>query len=198
MSFCKWLHGVRHAPRERVSWNRYAIGKIKEYIVTLHVSVWVEMLSSLLVITGRKQSRSTWACELKYFGACQPLFLIQRHAPRERVSWNCPVCAWRRALKVTLHVSVWVEICTSAVGCSLIMSRSTWACELKSSIPIRGLTTRYRHAPRERVSWNCQHFPRKYSNACHAPRERVSWNLTNRTVLLMIAKSRSTWACELK
>ena len=75
-----------HAPRERVSWNftptlsRYCL------IVTLHVSVWVEMKShkdltatpkvtlhvSVWVEIYRrwhfscwKQSRSTWACELK-------------------------------------------------------------------------------------------------------------------------------------
>ena len=56
---------VSHAPRERVSWN------IKDWFiqnrlwVTLHVSVWVEILS----LSVRER-------------------LTLCHAPRERVSWN--------------------------------------------------------------------------------------------------------------
>ena len=99
----------RHAPRERVSWN---VGFLQFFIglfVTLHVSVWVEILSiindySWMSVTlhvsvwveiapngfaaVRRWSRSTWACELKY----------TRHYTR----WQVPA------------------------------SRSTWACELKS------------------------------------------------------------------
>ena len=75
-----------HAPRERVSWNDKYGNLISDVIVTLHVSVWVEMKShkdltatpkvtlhvSVWVEIYRrwhfscwKQSRSTWACELK-------------------------------------------------------------------------------------------------------------------------------------
>ena len=55
-------------------------------------------------------SRSTWACELKSFYSDRET-KITRHAPRERVSWNeTTPQASEEEEKVTLHVSVWVEI----------------------------------------------------------------------------------------
>ena len=97
-------------------------------------------------------SRSTWACELK-FGSSWCFVGRRRHAPRERVSWNINVVICQREITshaprervswnveersrinlagVTLHVSVWVEICLSEVRITLSLSRSTWACELK-------------------------------------------------------------------
>ena len=56
----------------------------------------------------------------------------------------------------------------------------------------------YRHAPRERVSWNFAKIT--YINNCssHAPRERVSWNNISWALLRNSTLSRSTWACELK
>ena len=99
------------------------------------------------------------------------------------------------------------------------MSRSTWACELKYLIWI-GLSNKESHAPRERVSWNCDtvkkmlsfisHAPRErvswnltklfclIRKCCHAPRERVSWNAEIYVVNQFTPWSRSTWACELK
>ena len=56
-----WLS---HAPRERVSWNADCLQSSNEYVVTLHVSVWVEMLM-IISIALSELSRSTWACELK-------------------------------------------------------------------------------------------------------------------------------------
>ena len=56
-------------------------------------------------------------------------------------------------LKVTLHVSVWVEMKSMNIHIKRIMSRSTWACELKSE-KIQHLRRQTGHAPRERVSWN--------------------------------------------
>ena len=119
-----------HAPRERVSWNFAETGKDTRYLVTLHVSVWVE-ISKILKIpihTGvtlhvsvwveirqsfrwkfHSESRSTWACELKFNGNMVSGIYV-RHAPRERVSWN-----------MTLYHG----------GRVLAQSRSTWACELK-------------------------------------------------------------------
>ena len=98
-----------HAPRERVSWNEilFRLRSIKN--VTLHVSVWVEIFG-IYISLSKNSSRSTWACELKFADHFIGNF-IQSHAPRERVSWNRTV---RRhtyvVLRVTLHVSVWVEI----------------------------------------------------------------------------------------
>ncbi len=57
-----WLS---HAPRERVSWNADCLQSSNEYVVTLHVSVWVEMLM-IISIALSELSRSTWACELKW------------------------------------------------------------------------------------------------------------------------------------
>ena len=56
---------ARHAPRERVSWNPLPILHRKHDTVTLHVSVWVEITTRMLLNEKKK-----------------------RHAPRERVSWN--------------------------------------------------------------------------------------------------------------
>ncbi len=142
-----------HAPRERVSWNHKFLAAITEWIasrstwacelkytktlyfssdfpVTLHVSVWVEIQKNTRHIR-KEMSRSTWACELKLSGHTARL-LTFRHAPRERVSWNADCERIRCWVKVTLHVSVWVEIFTAKV-----------------------VNTRQNsHAPRERVSWN--------------------------------------------
>ena len=54
-----------HAPRERVSWNEEEVERLKEELVTLHVSVWVEMFG-VEKKSSLPQSRSTWACELKW------------------------------------------------------------------------------------------------------------------------------------
>ena len=101
--------------------------------VTLHVSVWVEIFNaSSTTIEG--VSRSTWACELKCVYNDLGLSSLC-HAPRERVSWNKELSMWVNKLMVTLHVSVWVEISIRA-----------WV-----AFRVCG------HAPRERVSWNPLH-----------------------------------------
>ena len=137
------------------------------------MSVWVEIERGHDTFIYC-ESRSTWACELKY-GTCEDYITL---------------------LSVTLHVSVWVEISTSYFVSPAYMSRSTWACELKSLIVGRALLF-YCHAPRERVSWNaCDYSFNEVACVtlhmsvwveiakifmciflCHAPRERVSWNL---------------------
>ena len=61
-------------------------------LVTLHVSVWVEILLKL--------------GDLMQF--C--------HAPRERVSWNIFTALVDILALVTLHVSVWVEIAPSVLN----------------------------------------------------------------------------------
>ena len=143
---------ISHAPRERVSWNVLMPCQQNKFQVTLHVSVWVEIYQCFVVSRSLK-SRSTWACELKWFlrsvefgallsrstWACELKCVLGssrlnsashaprervswnspfreiahyfvRHAPRERVSWNTYRILWNRNTKVTLHVSVWVEI----------------------------------------------------------------------------------------
>ena len=119
--------------------------------VTLHVSVWVEIQKFRDILIS-KGSRSTWACELKYRDVCgdswggqsrstwacelKSLFSSShvsqpRHAPRERVSWNHSCKVRTCKTRVTLHVSVWVEIQRGGTVRQLTASRSTWACELK-------------------------------------------------------------------
>ena len=123
-------HCKRHAPRERVSWNDRDkkpcdIGYVTLHVsvwveiysddfvfwlclVTLHVSVWVE-IEDIVLVKIATQSRSTWACELKFKSftwvfvngwsrstwACELKLNVNHllhfnhgHAPRERVSWN--------------------------------------------------------------------------------------------------------------
>ena len=143
----------RHAPRERVSWNEIVMTFFAyKFEVTLHVSVWVEIVWRCSFVLSWCKSRSTWACELKYLAPLADVRLLC-HAPRERVSWNSWVtmtfvryvvtlhvsvwveidsdCTLIDVVKVTLHVSVWVEIPISLVLLAWNLSRSTWACELK-------------------------------------------------------------------
>ena len=142
-----------HAPRERVSWNRVVHGWAGQRLVTLHVSVWVEIEEEMLRVS-MGESRSTWACELKWFvrGGMKPkdesrstwacelklytifsFWILNGHAPRVRVSWNSRV-----------FNNEFISLC---------------------------------HAPRERVSWNVFAYNNSHYKACHAPRERVSWNI---------------------
>ena len=78
---------IRHAPRERVSWNSAYRCRSIGLFVTLHVSVWVEINISFLIIDTMAghapRERVSWNL---------PVLVVirtaKRHAPRERVSWN--------------------------------------------------------------------------------------------------------------
>ena len=135
------------------------------------MSVWVEIFirSSSDI---RLSSRSTWACELKFY-SLSFFRSLQGHAPRERVSWNVNkhilfrqffvtlhVSVWVEMVKmriahengiVTLHVSVWVEIMTSSIVAYSAASRSTWACELKFA-----LAKPCASAYQSRSTWACE------------------------------------------
>ena len=166
-----------HAPRERVSWNVTTIASQPLLLVTLHVSVWVEMLSTRwyfrpLYVTLHV---SVWV-EIAHILAIQ-LHVIG-HAPRERVSWNFRYIHFIVKKFVTLHVSVWVEIRRSFHWKFHSESRSTWACELKSYGSPSYIRCIACHAPRERVSWNMGFNNLFTFSPSHAPRERVSWNVT--------------------
>ena len=149
--------------------------KTMTFQVTLHVSVWVE-IKIVATLQLFKQSRSTWACELKFTislnfvssalsrstWACELKCIIctvcschWSHAPRERVSWNS-------IFKVsgnfsTASRSTWAcELKCKSVQQHFgnLLSRSTWACELKWPHGRVGRYSQRGHAPRERVSWN--------------------------------------------
>ena len=78
-----WLW-IRHAPRERVSWNLTALVYGNYRCVTLHVSVWVEIQGRSTYCWKNHESRSTWACELKFFMFVSPsLFFASRS------TWAC-------------------------------------------------------------------------------------------------------------
>ena len=141
-----------HAPRERVSWNVCWPKNCLICTVTLHVSVWVEIrtywlypvchavtlhvsvwveIRILKPPTGVIMSRSTWACELKF-----AKFAFYYWQTWSRSTWACELKFREtrdkdRAVAVTLHVSVWVEIFQLIQRKVEILSRSTWACELK-------------------------------------------------------------------
>ena len=166
---------LSHAPRERVSWNPkiglaitnsvvtlhvsvwveipYMPGNFNSFSVTLHVSVWVEICIVYLwrpwQIGHAPRERVSWN-----YCICQRFWNCSRHAPRERVSWNTYKICQLIKVHVTLHVSVWVEI---------------------KFIPVTH-DSKKRHAPRERVSWNLQVDHEIIQCNGHAPRERVSWN----------------------
>ena len=145
-------------------------------------------------------SRSTWACELKYLWQKETLW--QRcHAPRERVSWNLMFSSKQHVIPVTLHVSVWVEICDTSLTPSCWKSRSTWACELKWWFKEEAYGWEC-HAPRERVSWNTEEQLETYGGKCHAPRERVSWNMIWQSAIPFIKchapRERVSWNSHIK
>ena len=112
-SKCKFLQFYRskcsHAPRERVSWNRRYRPCKNRYAVTLHVSVWVEILCQTIYLKQEPchapRERVSWNIFTAPAG-----ILALGHAPRERVSWNVLSHSSSNSLLVTLHVSVWVEI----------------------------------------------------------------------------------------
>ena len=142
--------------------------------VTLHVSVWVEMN---MFLVGLEKSIvtlhvSVWVEILVICTSCKTAI---RHAPRERVSWNCQQKSSYRLYQVTLHVSVWVEI--------FIFTLIKWTCC---------------HAPRERVSWNTPYF----GTTPTSTRSRSTWACELKWQKLrkplQRKRSRSTWACELK
>ena len=80
----------------------------------------------------------------------------------------------------------------------LLMSRSTWACELKF-VHLTTLLDFPRVTLHVSVWVEIDIHPyRPWIRMGHAPRERVSWNLIINMLVLYKRKSRSTWACELK
>ena len=163
--------------------------------VTLHVSVWVEIYFSTPK-SQPTQSRSTWACELKYF-----LVICEGDCIESRSTWACELKYWRWQWRYEQNKSRSTWACELKFISLLpfngsIVSRSTWACELKLA------TTQWqclisRHAPRERVSWNLINLIFLSMIQSHAPRERVSWNLWGKTpwtVLLSHApRERVSW-----
>ena len=166
------------------------------WLVTLHVSVWVEIFG-IYISLSKNSSRSTWACELKFADHFIGNF-IQSHAPRERVSWNRTV---RRhtyvVLRVTLHVSVWVEMLQRSLHSRCFLSRSTWACELKCCQQ-GGISD---HCM-SRSTWACELKSPIYwqFNYTWLVTLHVSVWVEIFGIYISLSKnsSRSTWACELK
>ena len=128
--FARICGPICHAPRERVSWNYPSKIYRRKGDVTLHVSVWVE------IVTERTTAEYT---------------AVTLHVS----VWVEMVMTHLHMLKpwVTLHVSVWVEIPETIDEQVMNLSRSTWACELKFKRIVATLQL-FSHAPRERVSWN--------------------------------------------
>ena len=145
-----------HAPRERVSWNIFVCFpalnsnlsrstwacelKYKRWLchfgrlcVTLHVSVWVEMVILIAALADKAQVTLHVSVWVEMYSLILGSKLPKGHAPRERVSWNYTLMVYIMTLNVTLHVSVWVEIGYDTTGGMWLSSRSTWACELKWS-----------------------------------------------------------------
>ena len=165
---------LRHAPRERVSWNSDDGLLVCAVIVTLHVSVWVEIFlpNANKIVRCVTLHVSVWV-EIAMCPTCGIFILC--HAPRERVSWNVHAVRAFQHTSVTLHVSVWVEIDDWDLTVNTVRSRSTWACELKLSVRQKYFKTYW-----SRSTWACElkfSVPFVIVTVCsHAPRERVSWN----------------------
>ena len=164
--------------------------------VTLHVSVWVEMKWKILK-TAPTMSRSTWACELKSLYSFRPsaTCFVTLHVSVWVEIWL--FVTGRVVFTVTLHVSVWVEMSTGSSAVSSIPSRSTWACELKSSgsAYMRCLGT-------SRSTWACELKCKEFYKNCKYSRSRSTWACELKYQIPLMNRwwtlSRSTWACELK
>ena len=171
---CDVVTPICHAPRERVSWNMLIACLLCAFIVTLHVSVWVEI--ALNYISSQNiQSRSTWACELK-LPSWSLSWISPRHAPRERVSWN--FCFGHSRQTISRHAprervswNVLSAILIGEIQCHAPRERVSW----NNPDTVNNKIGRS-HAPRERVSWNFSASGKLTCIRCHAPRERVSWN----------------------
>ena len=165
-----------HAPRERVSWNGNCLDIFwTTWLVTLHVSVWVEIwnwdinqknwkshaprervswntihsTNKPLPTSHAPRERVSWNI-LDY----KAVNTLNSHAPRERVSWNLCTQHSRLVDSVTLHVSVWVEINLKwafALTLFVTLHVSVW---VEMGIGTYAAKSAIGHAPRERVSWN--------------------------------------------
>ena len=126
------------------------------------------------------------------------LSISDRHAPRERVSWNFTFrnCEITTA-DVTLHVSVWVEIAleySDSRGQTVTLHVSVW---VEMSVVLCLYLKLQSHAPRERVSWNWKILPRK-QNPLVTLHVSVWVEIFDKLYKATPDESRSTWACELK
>ena len=142
--------------------------------VTLHVSVWVEICNFLLREVFR-QSRSTWACELKSNFATI-LFIQCGHAPRERVSWNntsriVTIDILCHAPRERVSWNLLYSQLSFLPKCHAPRERVSW-----NALCVYPVSNNFSHAPRERVSWNEYSDSKGKTEKGHAPRERVSWN----------------------
>ena len=119
------------------------------------------------------------------------------HAPRERVSWNMKYKAVASAVKVTLHVSVWVEMVYLTLKKSVLLSRSTWACELK--LTCHSISTQ---TSTSRSTWACELKSKICLPISTTFSSRSTWACELKLLLVFPTvapcTSRSTWACELK
>ena len=187
---------ISHAPRERVSWNYFWLG-LQDTAVrsrstwACELKYWIPNKVYLI-----NKSRSTWACELKFW-----LSLYYFYGVQSRSTWACELKSRRIGIE---SIRIW--------------SRSTWACELKLFSDPQGSIT-YRHAPRERVSWNVivQALQKTLSVTLHvsvwveikwcwrrAWQNKVTLHVSVWVEIFLfnlypdVSTSRSTWACELK
>ena len=152
LTYTHTLDRCSHAPRERVSWN---------------TNILVSFINHS---SHAPRERVSWNLNIS-----RAAIQLSRHAPRERVSWNDTPIQYTCFRRVTLHVSVWVEIKVKYDVFIVWESRSTWACELKwllSQLHLLMLLSR--------STWACE---LKYRISLY----KQVWT-----------PSRSTWACELK
>ena len=98
-----------HAPRERVSWNLSSIMRDRDntgHAPRERVSWNTNILVSFINHSSHApRERVSWNLNIS-----RAAIQLSRHAPRERVSWNDTPIQYTCFRRVTLHVSVWVEI----------------------------------------------------------------------------------------
>ena len=127
----KTRHGIRHPPREDVSWNTK--GGTGGYTARVSSSSWGCELKwwKTAKLQDKRQSSSSWGCELKYY------------REKTRTESNASSSSWGCELKCSRY---------SAIA-SLVESSSSWGCELKCARDCNTSPNRS-HPPREDVSWN--------------------------------------------
>ena len=143
--------------------------------VILFVRMWVEICCQ--VINGRPDFRHPLREDVSwnYYANITHRWVLVILFVRMWVEIYLPRPVSRRH-PVILFVRMWVEIQQALMVQNLLMSSSSWGCELKWRSGV------YRavgvgHPLCEDVSWNDVGYGRVGASCRHPPREDVSWNL---------------------
>ena len=167
--------GLRHPPREDVSWNKCS------------------RCSRIAERRHPPREDVSW-------NTCTIIRVMVRngHPPREDVSWNVHhILVVKSSLHVILLVRMWVEIRKERQVLLTFQSSSSWGCELKYSQKKNWRRLRS-HPPREDVSWNDGKTAGEVYEALSSSSWGCELKLFTKKSSAGWRASSSSWGCELK